>query len=292
MRVSAVVVMYFPDHDVIDHVRSLSSEFDNVYIVDNTPGYETPVWFDKLPDNVHCHQNHENVGIATALNQGMDLASNDADFVALFDQDSHIDKGYRSNIFSRQETDPDFSKIAIIGPVWTRLNGVSALGKEDGSIDVRRYISVPTLITSGACISKEVFKAIGRFKDDYFIDNVDHEYALRARKQGYRVVVNPDLLMSHSLGAESSHRLLGKVFVVTNHNPVRRYYITRNKLKLWFSYGLEFPLWVLRDIVQNSKDVVKVFLFEEQKFKKLKAIIKGVIHATINVSGPLNARKN
>jgi len=292
MNVAAVVVTYHPGIDVFDHVLSLSGEFDQVYIIDNTPADKVPDWSGKLPDNTHYYPNRENLGIATALNLGINLAIQDADYVALFDQDSQVDKGYRERIFSRQNTDPDFSKIALIGPVWKRLNGVSALGREPEDSDPAKYISVPTLITSGACISKNVFNSLGRFKDEYFIDNVDHEYALRARRFGYRVVVNPDLVMRHNLGEESSHRAFGKVFFVTNHNPVRRYYITRNKLKLWFSYWRFFPKWVFDDIVQNLKDILKVFLFEDQKIPKLKAVIRGVFHALINVSGPLNVRGN
>lgn len=38
-----------------------------------------------------------------------------------------------------------------------------------------------TLITSGMLIPLSLFGKIGMFREDYFIDSVDHEFCLRAR---------------------------------------------------------------------------------------------------------------
>lgn len=291
MKVSALVVLYFPDRSVFDYVNFLSKEFDFVVLFDNTPKKNNENNFREFPKNVFYLSNGENLGIATALNAGIDRIRQLSDYVVLFDQDSRIISGYKDLIFSRKESDQDFWKIALIGPVWRRMNGVSALGNAEGELEGYCYKKVETLITSGACLNLKIFDDIGRFCDEYFIDNVDHEYALRARKFGYYVVVNPDLAMEHHLGNESVHYLFGKSFFVTNHNPIRRYYITRNKLKLWRSYFITFPKWVLKDVLQHLKDVVKVFLFENQRREKFTSLLRGMIDGISGVSGPFNVGK-
>ena len=93
-----------------------------------------------------------------------------------------------------------------------------------------------TVITSGSLVSVGVYDAIGPFRDAFFIDHVDDEYCLRARKMGYRVLSTCKPVMLHSVGASTLHRLLWKKTGVTNHPPFRRYYMTRNHIILMKEY--------------------------------------------------------
>jgi rhamnosyltransferase len=94
------------------------------------------------------------------------------------------------------------------------------------------------LISSGCLLSIDAFEAIGEFDETLFIDNVDLEWCFRA--SGAR--------LDHRLGDERLSIVNGYEIVV--HSPERLYYMTRNRLMLyWRGY---MPLsWKLKDAVRG-----------------------------------------
>lgn len=52
-------------------------------------------------------------------------------------------------------------------------------------------------------VKKEVFEKIGFFNPDYFMYVEDVDFSYRANKQGYKVMINPQVIISHKSGASS-----------------------------------------------------------------------------------------
>ena len=57
-----------------------------------------------------------------------------------------------------------------------------------------------TVITSGCLVDAAFAREIGGFRDDFFIDQVDHEFCLRTRANGRRVAISAKPVMQHSVG--------------------------------------------------------------------------------------------
>ena len=61
----------------------------------------------------------------------------------------------------------------------------------------------------------------------------------------------------------------------TNHSPLRRYYMTRNRLHVGRMYRDRFPEFRRFEMTQLTKDVVKILLHERQKITKLRMMARG-----------------
>lgn len=69
-----------------------------------------------------------------------------------------------------------------------------------------------------------------------FIDEVDTEFCYRSQKAGYKIIEFPNVIMKHSLGDRTYHYFLGRKYNTLNHNAIRKYYITRNKIYMIKKY--------------------------------------------------------
>jgi len=88
---------------------------------------------------------------------------------------------------------------------------------------------VMQLISSGTIINAKYLNNIGLMEEKLFIDWVDLEWCWRARKKGYKIIGNADIIIEHRLGNFS--RDIG-FREVNLRNPIRHYYITRNAFYL------------------------------------------------------------
>lgn len=289
----AMVVAYHPGPEFSDLVDSLTSQFEKILVVDNGDCCTTRKIWDRVRQRERIDHlcNYGNIGIGEALNRGLEYARQHGyHWLVTFDHDSHIGTGFAQVLFEAETRVASADKpIAVIGPRWRRHNGQSDMSPLIDSSQ-SRYCPIPTIITSGSCFHVETALRLGGFREDYFIDSVDHEFCLRARSKGYEVLLDSHLAMEHCLGDESRHRFLRRNYWVTNHSVIRRYYISRNKILLWFQFLSVFPRWVMRDIKLYGMESIKILAFEKYKTKKLFAMLLGYLHAVTGVRGKLHER--
>jgi rhamnosyltransferase len=152
--------------------------------------------------------------------------------------------------------------------------------------DGRTWEEVPALITAGSLVSLAVYRAIGPFREDFFVDYVDIEFCLRARRAGYHVVQGNAPTIEHSIGRPTRHRLIFRDVHPTNHSPARRYYITRNRILVWRLYARQEPGFVIHDAFESAKETVKLVLFEDRRRSKMRALLVGFVHGLRGLTGP------
>jgi rhamnosyltransferase len=138
------------------------------------------------------------------------------------------------------------------------------------------FREVKTLMTSGSFLKSSVFADCGRFDQSLFMDYVDHEFCLRLRQHGFKVIQSNRAVLAHRLGSPTSHRILWKRFMVTNYSPSRRYSNARNRLVVYRRYLTFDTLWVLQDILKWFRETVTMVLVEQNRTKKLTSIARGV----------------
>lgn len=282
--VCAVLTSYKPLPDVLRNVELLRRQVEHVIVIDNTPANSPSETIEALELVTGCTviRNGKNLGIATALNIGIQRAiSNGFPWIITFDQDSQICDGYVEAMLSTHKETSIHSRVGMLCPRYKDMRLGIPL-----SIHKLKNGDVYNCPTSGSMIQAETFILIGQMEDNFFIGHVDHEYCLRIRAAGLRIIESPKSILLHSVGCMTTHRVFGQTFITTNDNPKRLYYSTRNRLVLIRRYFFKDPEWVLRDLMSLSKETVKLFLVEKDKLLKAKYIMRGIFDATFCRLGP------
>jgi len=227
-KVSCVFVFYDPPRVALDTVARLNSYGYQVVVAVNQASPDV-IQNLELLEGVHPIINSSNLGLATALNQGIYLSFDQllVDYVVLFDQDSIPDTTMPLALVSEYE---NFSKgeVACMGPMLVDCKDLSATYSHN-TLELlgRMPLTIPT---SGTLISSSVWGDVGPMLDDLFIDAVDHEWCFRAQHKGYQIRLSRNLTMIHNMG-DASFKLRGK-YKPIHKSPIRHYYIIRNALYL------------------------------------------------------------
>lgn len=283
-QVCGVVISYKPSSDLLKNVQLALSQLAHVIIVDNTPTEDTPEVLNGLGQRQSCTiiRNQRNLGIATALNIGIRHAmASGFVWVITLDQDSWMREGYVEEMLSTHRKAAEHTRVGMLCPRYedARLGRVDAAPRAlNGEVFI--------CITSGAMIRSETFDLLGPMEDDFFIDSVDHEYCLRMRRAGLKIIECPGAILVHSLGRITEHALLGRNFPTSNHSARRRYYITRNRLVLMRRYFSKDREWTVSDLKRMVKETAIVFLFERARLSKAKFMMLGFWDAAFNRLGP------
>jgi rhamnosyltransferase len=149
------------------------------------------------------------------------------------------------------------------------------------------FVESATAITAGSLLRVGAYGDAGAFREDFFIDFVDNEYSLRLRRRGWRVIYSPTGIMEHAIGAPKRYKLLWMRPVSSNHSPLRRYYITRNRLLTNAVYFSVEPRAVMQDYYRLAGEVFLLTLLEDRKLAKWWAMALGAWHAVIGRRGKL-----
>ncbi len=237
---SAIIVLFNPDLTHFNKfIGQLEGQIDNIILVDNTPSYLRRYGNNEfLAENIIYVDLKDNLGIAIAHNSGIKKAIEiDSEYVIIFDQDSSIPEGF---IYSLVSVDKilraEGKKIAAVGPSYIdiktntmapviQFNGlkVNRIIPKEGEL----YTPADYIISSGTLIHTDIFKTIGLMMEELFIDYVDLEWGLRAKKMGYQCFVANHVVMKHSIGDRSIKVPFSNKHV-NIHSDFRKYFIIRN----------------------------------------------------------------
>jgi rhamnosyltransferase len=276
--VCAVVVIYHPDDEFGTRVRRVMAQVAATVIVDNGSSAAQAERLRELaasPEVTWIH-NSENLGIARALNQGLQHALGlGFAWALLMDQDTLVDDTLVETLRAAYAACPEPQRTAAVG---ARYRDTHDRPDDRRPLDAHgeTWQEVEAVITSGTLLPLAPFVAIGPFRDEFFIDYVDIDYCLRARARGYRIIETRHPLMSHTVGAPSRHQMMGKSKWTTNHPAERRYYIALNNTVLLREYGSsKGGSWRWKSVVRSVRLCKRIALFEQDKLAKIAAVAQG-----------------
>ncbi len=278
----AVIVTFNPDMDFIERLMNAKEIFDEVVVVNNS--LESILNITKrdspLGKGVHLVENHENIGVAKALNKGLKYAFGlGYEQVVTFDQDTQVFFSFRdwcNSLFLHFG-----NKSILVGANYRDINKSRdryKCKKQEGFLK-----ECTTVITSGMVVSKQVVERIGWFREDYFIDSIDHEYCLRARKAGIKVYCGCRSVMSHSIGDRKVNKFVP--VLAYSHSSIRKYYMTRNTLATIKCYWKEEPIWSIKQLLRIVVELISVIVSDKNKKLKIEAMFLGGRHAINNKMG-------
>ncbi len=287
--ICAIIVSFHPDADFPDRLAAVARQVGHLVVVDNSSGPTSAATLEKIAQNNACTLvvNTENHGIARALNIGIGHAAQSGyEWVLLLDQDTCVDTDMVATLIAVYQDFPDKDRLAVIGSHFhDRHRPVTNV--EPGAATPQLWHEVDWVITSGSLLPVSVHTQLGPFREDFFIDFVDTEYCLRARKSGYAVIKTSAALMLHAIGASTSHSLLGMKKWTSNHSADRRYYITRNYTALLRESG-DYPAgwWAVKGLLASFKSLKRIVFYEQGKIAKLGAVFQGWRDALRGKMGP------
>lgn len=291
-NICAIVVTYHPDEGLPERIERILGQVDKVVIVDNHSSETCLAMIKKISAHLEIHLilHDENLGIATALNQGIRYAIDCGYTWALtLDQDTVPYQTMIQNLISAYHDCPFKEKVGIVGPNFQENNTGKTL-LHDSEYENNSWLAMNEVITSGNLLCIPIFEKIGSFRDDFFIDCVDLEYCLRLRANGYRIIVATKIGMIAFLGNAKVQKFLWRTVMPYHYPPLRYYYKTRNGLLLAQEYFWKEIAWSLSRLTMPIRDGLRITLFEDNKILKLGYICLGIYHALISKAGKLEIR--
>ena len=295
MKIEGVVVLYHPEDDTLKNIETYIKHIDKLYLIDNTSNVNLSEKYRKI-DKVEYIPLMENKGIAYALNYAAKLAINDnASWLLTMDQDSSFYKDSLEKMINFLKEMKNNKKLnEILGVNYDQIGVLSPYHitvKNQGNLGIMKGIDYPDeVMTSGNLINLDAYKKVNGFKDWLFIDCVDFDYCFNLKNHGYEVMVLNYAYLNHNLGDIIKKTFLGKEVYTDNHNATRWYYMSRNRKYINSLYSDTFPAFCKYQEKCTRREILKIILFEKNKFKKIKAIIKGSKDFKKNIKGKITKK--
>lgn len=274
LKIGSCTVLFNPDRDVISNVETYKDLMDVCVVVDNSDNKnEVSKYFKEDSSYIYIDM-HGNQGIAAALNAGIEyLHSVNMDMALTMDQDSLFPTSDYSSIYQLIEKYKD--EYSLIGLDVNRV---------DSSKEI---VLVPYWITSGNFVNISDFYLAGKMNESLFIDYVDFDLGYRFKKAHLKIGYLSGYCITHTIGNPIPIHILNKTFYALNHSPIRYYYRYRNAYYLYHYVDKEFFKKEYRREMFGS--LIKMFLFEKNRNKKIKMIKKGLSDAKKRRLGKFNA---
>lgn len=266
LKIAGVVTLYNPTDEDIQNINTYIDDIEKLYVIDNTEGQSNE---ERLPKNKKIEYifENENQGVAKALNIGAENALNEGyNWLLTLDQDTTFKKNVL-NILKEHLEKQTSNKIGILTP-WHNTKLIDKKPK--------KRIDYPNdVMTSGNLINLDIWKKIGGFKEWLFIDGIDIEYCLNLRSNGYKIMRLNSVEIEHNLGDLFYKKIPRHLYLCTNHNYIRRYYIMRNYHYICDMYKDKYPSYCY-SLISQRHNMIGVLLFEKDKYRKIRNYIRGL----------------
>ena len=267
--VAATVILYNSPPGCAANLNTYRNQVQKLYIIDNSPTPTDWVMVNYKNDQAVIYQHFpQNFGIATALNTAAQLAISDGfTYLLTMDDDSQAPIDLVNNMLTYLAT-VDAKSIGIVSPRHVLSTAMNQ------AIKSLKATPVLTTMTSGNLLNLRVYEQVGPFRDDLFIDVVDHEFDLRLNQSGYQLIELPALQLTHRLGEQK--RIYFTRLTYISHSPTRNYYLVRNSLVVAILYWQHYPFYLLTALLTIGIETAKAALFEDERLLRLQLIYKAI----------------
>lgn len=265
--IAGTVVLYNSSIETVNNIKTYINQIEKLYVVDNSthPNDELIATL-KLFYNVQYHSLNGNKGIATALNWAAKQAINDNYTVLLtMDDDTRTPSSMVEQMISFWNRYPE--PIGILS------------GVHHTKFDKASFRKLLYTLTSGNLLNLLAYQQIGPFRDDFFIDHVDHEYGLRLNQNGYAVVELPNIRLEHQLGYTQQLKVGSRVIgTFGSHSPIRLYYFARNGVYVARQHFKKQPLFAWTVLEELGKRWIKAMFLQDNRKERITMLIMGIKH--------------
>jgi rhamnosyltransferase len=272
---AAVVILYNPDNSVWDNIYSYIDYIRVLYIIDNSTISNRSL-IEKIVVLPHVKLLHSgyNIGIAKALNLTLEHCSKDKHlWLMTMDQDTAFNTGDMS-LFLENFYRISAQNVALFSPLHSRK------GIQKSTLPL--YVEKEYVMTSANIVNVKIAKKIGGYREDFFIDEIDHDFCFRLGDAGFHILQNASLVVRHQLGEmHQRHRH------VRLYPSSRLYYMVRNYLYLKKEHQDSH-----QDFFKKRDKYLRAFMFKqirygENRMQNIWMILKGMIDYGLGKRGKL-----
>lgn len=284
----AIIVLYNPDSPTLTKLLdSVKHQVSHIVIADNSTQGAIKDQIAHMLNDISEMSTYidlkDNVGIAIAQNKAIELAiTKNATHLLLLDQDSYLTDNMVAELTTAYETlEVQGHNIACVAPSFIdkKINKIAPVVYYKGLIRKRviptgeeAYIIADHVISSGSLIPVKAWFKIGKLQENLFIDYVDTEWCLRAKKLGYLTFVIPKLTLIHDIG--DGYAKVGTRNVVL-HSDFRNYYMIRNSIYLILYSRLQYNFRIL-ELLKIPFYLILYTFYSKEKTKTLKIMILAI----------------
>ncbi|MCD6452487.1 MAG: glycosyltransferase [Acidobacteria bacterium] len=193
--------------ECLESIRKNTGAPYEIIVVDNG---STDGTYEYLKDlyYVRLIRNEENLGFATACNQGIRVAR--GEYIVLLNNDTIVTPHWLVKLINCAESD---EAVGMVGPVSNYVSGPQqiAVASPDAPPKViinralatiwqydRTYYPVDRLVGFALLIKRKVIEEIGLFDESYERGGYeDDDYSLRAKEAGFKLLIARDVFIYH-----------------------------------------------------------------------------------------------
>lgn len=258
----AIMVLYEPADSEITNIKKCVDMVDKMIILDNSIAEHYGMFQGFSEDKIIYKCYNKNVGLCAALNDGMRIAAKiGCKWVLILDADSVIVSDI-VNVYENYIDTNNTTDVAVLSPV--HLFDRSKAHPYDG-ISIRKWS-----MTSGCYYSVNVFKELGGFFEELFVDCLDQDYCYRAKEKGYKIVECGQAIIEHYPAQTRELKFFGKSILKYGEASPWRYYMQMRGL-VWIvkRYGSKI------DAITILWKYFKVIAFFDHKSIYLREMRRG-----------------
>lgn len=263
-KVSVIIPTWNLKKDCLECIDSVlkqkfPKELLEVIVVDNGSTDGSSVEIKKRYPSVRVLELTKNYGYAGGINRGVKKAS--GRYILILNNDTICDSDMLKNLVEAISRGPRigavgpkvyfFDRPKVIEKVWGKIDSstleLTNVGR--GEKDIGQYNKpreVEALVFVGLLVRREVFGAIGKLDERYFMLYEDVDFFLRVKAAGYKMVYVPKAVIWHK-GSSSIKKIKGDL----------PYYLIRNQLLTIAKHG-NMTFW---SHIKNIRFMVSSLLF-------------------------------
>lgn len=270
-RIAALVILYNYEEGCIQNMISYLDTVDILYAFDNSTKKNGELE-NKLKemDKVCFIDGKGNRGLSKAINVVARMAIKQGyRWLITFDQDSVAHQNMISQMKDFISSYQEIDTIGMIGP--TIKTSLLKFKEVSNSISFNEWV-----IQSGALHNLVAYQKLTGYDENLFIDQVDIEYCIRLRENGYKIVkINHAVLLHNTL--DDKVTLIKKKdrnLFANKYSPIRYYYFIRNNLYCAKKYKKKNPQYHAQ-LKRNILSLLQTIPYEKDILARLRAVWYG-----------------
>ena len=253
-----------------------------VIIIDNGSDYKDIIDLNIFIKNIGHYNNFDiklfyqtNKGYSGGMNFGIKKSSGDLILISNTDIDVFFDHTFLKDAvkyMGENNCDIMAPKIYYMdtGKVWSSGGFFDFTNYRSQEIRNKRTYDITEVdYVSGCCmfVKREIFKENRLFDENYFMYWEDSDFCYRAKQNGFNIIYNPRITISHNINEEKERQ---SEFVKTNYFKGRLLFIFKHYPLRLLIYTLPATIFIALVAFLRSKT-------KNRLIKGLKVIINGIV---------------
>lgn len=300
-----MIVTYFPDHDLFEQqIQVLVQSGVHIVVVDNGSDAEHVNHLVSVASrypNVEIVELNRNQGIATAQNVGMARAiAHRVRYVLFLDHDSipseNLVRDLCETAYGLQRRGIKLAAVGarLVDPRTGKENGFYRLSlwrwhRVRCGQSAQGAIVCEMLNSSGSLHPIEALREVGPFDESLFIDHVETDWFLRARRLGYQSYGCCRGNLSHYMGDSVVRYWFFGWRWMPRRSPQRHYYIVRNSL-LFYRRNHVPLVWKLFNAVKLIFTFAYFSILDPERGEQRRMMLRGIADGIRGKTGELKAK--